>query len=139
MPAQRSRQRSAVLATSRSSSAALVAGCGSGGGESSVAAAPKDPDAEVSGTLRVFAYEDSVRPEMIDPVTEANPGLKIETATFDSNEEAAAKLAGGFEADVVEVCADEMQPLLTQDLIRPLDTKGITPGTTSRSPTPTAS
>jgi spermidine/putrescine transport system substrate-binding protein len=106
--------------------AVLVAGCGSGGGESGVAPAPKDPDAEVSGTLRVFAYEDSVRPEMIDPVTEANPDLKIETATFDSNEEAAAKLAGGFEADVVEVCADEMQPLLTQNLIRPLDPKGIT-------------
>ena len=63
---------------------------------------------------------------MIDPVTEANPDLKIETATFDSNEEAAAKLAGGFQADVVEVCADEMQPLLDQDLIRPLDPKGIT-------------
>ena len=52
------------------------------------------------------------RPEMIDPVLEANPDLKIETATFDSNEEAAAKLAGGFEADVVEICADEMTPLL---------------------------
>ena len=74
----------------------------------------------------MFAYEDSVTPEMIDPVTDANPDLKIETATFDSNEEAAAKLAGGFQADVVEVCADEMQPLLDQDLIRPLDPKGIT-------------
>ena len=74
----------------------------------------------------MFAYEDSVTPEMIDPVTEANPDLKIETATFDSNEEAAAKLAGGFQADVVEVCADEMQPLLDQSLIRPLDPKGIT-------------
>ena len=63
---------------------------------------------------------------MIDPVTEANPDLKIETATFDSDEEAAAKLAGGFQADVVEVCADEMQPLLDQGLIRPLDPKGIT-------------
>ena len=93
---------------------------------SEVAAAPDDPDAPVSGTLRVFAYEDSVRPEMIDPVLEANPDLKIETATFDSNEEAAAKLAGGFQADVVEVCADEMQPLLDQGLIRPLDPKGIT-------------
>ncbi len=105
--------------------AALAAGCGSGG-ESGIASAPKDPEAEVDGTLRVFAYEDSVRPEMIDPVTEANPNLQIETATFDSDEEAAAKLAGGFEADVVEVCADEMQPLLDQKLIRPLDPKGIT-------------
>jgi spermidine/putrescine transport system substrate-binding protein len=91
-----------------------------------VAPPPSDPDAQVSGTLRVFAYEDSVRPEMIDPVSDANPDLKIETATFDSDEEAAAKLAGGFQADVVEVCADEMQPLLDQGLIRPLDPAGIT-------------
>ena len=74
----------------------------------------------------MFAYEDSVTPEMIDPVLEDNPGLKIETATFDSNEEAAAKLAGGFEADVVEICLDEMEPLVKQDLLRPIDPKGIT-------------
>ena len=96
-----------------------TAGCGSDEGTSEVAPAPGDPDAEVSGTLRVFAYEDSVVPELIDPVTEANPDLEIKTATFDSNEEAAAKLAGGFEADVVEICLDEMQPLVNQDLLRP--------------------
>ena len=105
---------------------ALAAGCGSGGGTEEVAAAPADPDAELTGTLRVFAYEDSVTPEMIDPVLEDNPELKIETATFDSNEEAAAKLAGGFEADVVEICLDEMEPLVKQDLLRPIDPKGIT-------------
>jgi spermidine/putrescine transport system substrate-binding protein len=120
-----SKARAQALAALAASLAALVAGCGSGDENSSVAAAPDDPDAKVSGTLRVFAYEDSVRPEMIDPVAEANPGLDIQTATFDSDEEAAAKLAGGFEADVVEVCADEMKPLLDQNLIRPLDPKGI--------------
>ena len=104
----------------------FAAGCGGDSGNSEVAAAPADPDAEVSGTLRVFAYEDSVVPELIDPVLEANPGLEIETATFDSNEEAAAKLAGGFEADVVEICLDEMTPLVKQDLLRPIDPKGIT-------------
>ncbi len=106
--------------------AVLAAGCGSGGGDTEVAAAPEDPDAPLSGTLRVFAYEDSVTPEMIDPVLKANPDLEIETATFDSNEEAAAKLAGGFEADVVEICLDEMTPLVSQDLLRPIDPKGIT-------------
>ena len=120
------RHRTLAAALAVGLTAALAGGCGSGGGDSSVAAAPDDPNAEVSGTLRVFAYEDSVTPKMIDPVTDANPDLKIETATFDSNDEAAAKLAGGFEADVVEVCADEMQPLLDQNLIRPLDPKGIT-------------
>ena len=105
---------------------ALAAGCGSGGGTEEVAAAPADPDAELTGTLRVFAYEDSVTAEMIDPVLDDNPGLKIETATFDSNEEAAAKLAGGFEADVVEICLDEMEPLVNQDLLRPIDPVWIT-------------
>ncbi len=100
---------------------------------------PSDPDAEVSGTLRVFAYEDSLVPELIDPVLEANPGLTIETASFDSNEEAAAKLAGGFEADVVEVCARRDEPLVKQDLLRPLDPEGSPTGTTSTSPTPRAS
>jgi spermidine/putrescine transport system substrate-binding protein len=118
--------RSKALVLISMAAAGLVAGCGSGGGESGVAPAPSDPNAKVSGTLRVFAYEDSVRPDMMDPFTQANPDLKVETATFDSDEEAAAKLAGGFEADVVEVCADEMQPLLTQNLIRPLDPSGIT-------------
>jgi spermidine/putrescine transport system substrate-binding protein len=120
------KQRLAAAVAAGVGALVLASGCGSGGGESGIAAAPDDPNAPVSGTLRVFAYEDSVTPEMIDPVTDANPDLKIETATFDSNDEAAAKLAGGFQADVVEVCADEMQPLLDQNLIRPLDPKGIT-------------
>jgi spermidine/putrescine transport system substrate-binding protein len=107
-------------------SATVAAGCGGDDGTTDVAAAPADPEAEVSGTLRVFAYEDSVTPQMIDPVLEANPDLRIETATFDSNEEAAAKLAGGFEADVVEICLDEMEPLVKQDLLRPIDPAGIT-------------
>ncbi len=48
---------------------------------------------------------------MLDPFREANPDLELKTASFNSNKAAAAKLAGGFEADVVEVCADEMEPL----------------------------
>ena len=105
--------------------AAVVAGCGSGGGNSAVAPAPKDPDAPVSGTLRVFAYGDTVPDEMLDPFREANPEVDLKVATFDSNKAAAAKLAGGFEADVVEVCTDEMKPLTARGLIRPLDPKGV--------------
>lgn len=118
--------RRASLAIAIAATAAFAAGCGGSGGTDTVASAPKDADAEVSGTLRVFAYEDSVVPELIEPVLEANPGLEIETATFDSNEEAAAKLAGGFEADVVEICLDEMTPLVKQNLLRPIDPAGIT-------------
>ena len=58
-------------------------------------------------------------------MTEANPDLEIKTASFDSNEEAAAKLPGGFEADVVEICLDEMKPLVDKGLLRPLDPDGL--------------
>ncbi len=71
---------------------------------------PKDPDAPVSGTLRVFAYQDTVADDLLDPFRKQNPNLDVKTASFGSDEEAAAKLAGGFKADVVEVCLDEMQP-----------------------------
>lgn len=102
-----------------------VAGCGAGGGTTELAPPPDDPDKPASGTLRVFAYGDTVPDEMLDPFRAANPDLELKVATFDSNKSAAAKLAGGFEADVVEVCTDEMAPLLARDLIRPLDPRGV--------------
>ncbi len=106
--------------------AAMAAiGCGGGGGNSTLAPPPEDMDAPATGTLRVFAYGDTVPDEMLDPFREANPDVDLKVATFDSNKAAAAKLAGGFEADVVEVCTDEMAPLLAQNLIRPLDPEAI--------------
>ena len=101
-------------------------GCGGSGGNSSLAPPPEDIDAPATGTLRVFAYGDTVPDEMLDPFREANPDVDLKVATFDSNKAAAAKLAGGFEADVVEVCTDEMEPLLARNLIRPLDPEAIT-------------
>ena len=100
---------------------AAAAGCGGGTGESTVAPPPKDMDSPATGTLRVFAYGDTVPDEMLDPFKEANPDVELKVATFDSNKAAAAKLAGGFEADVIEVCTDEMEPLLARNLIRPID------------------
>jgi len=104
-----------------------LAACGSDGGTTDQATAPGDAAADEpsNGTLRVFAYEDSVTPEMMDPFQEQNPDLDIKTATFDSNSEAAAKLAGGFEADVVEVCLDEAEPLLRRNQLRAIDTSGV--------------
>lgn len=104
--------------------AALLAGCGSTH-NTSTAPAPRDPAAPASGSLRTFTYEDTVTPHLLDPFKEANPDLDVKTATFDSDSEAAAKLVGGFQADVVEACADEINPLSEQNLLRPLDTKGI--------------
>lgn len=105
--------------------ALVLSACGGSSGTTDTAAAPKDLDTPSTGELRVFAYEDSVTPEMMDPFQKQNPDLNIKTATFDSDSEAAAKLAGGFEADVVEVCLDEAKPLLQRNLLRPLDPAGI--------------
>ncbi len=102
-----------------------VAGCGGGSGDTNVAPPPKDPDAPATGTLKVFAYGDTVVDQMIKPFEQQNPDLNLEIASFNSNKAAAAKLAGGFEADVVEVCTDEMQPLLARDLLRPLDESAV--------------
>jgi spermidine/putrescine transport system substrate-binding protein len=106
-------------------SCVVAVGCGQNAGETSVAPPPKDPDAPATGTLRFFAYGDTLDDKILDPFREQNPDLNLETASFNSNKAAAAKLAGGFKADVVEVCADEMQPLLIRGLIRPLDPAGI--------------
>jgi len=105
--------------------AIVTAGCGAGSGDTEVAPAPADPNAPATGTLKLFTYGDTVADEMIEPFEKANPDLNLEIATFDSNKAAAAKLAGGFEADVVEVCTDEMEPLLARGLLRPLDEKAV--------------
>jgi spermidine/putrescine transport system substrate-binding protein len=105
--------------------AALLAGCGGGGGTSEPAPPPADPDAPVTGTLRTITYSDAACDIILDPFRKANPDLELKTATFDSVQEGAAKLAGGFEADVVHVCSDEYQPLVTRGLLRPIDPDAI--------------
>lgn len=104
-----------------------LAACGSSSGTTEEAAAPSKAQAEkpATGTLRLFAYDDTVTDEQLDPFRKANPDVDLKIATFNSNEEAAAKLAGGFEADVVEVCLDEAEPLLVRNQLRPIDTAGI--------------
>jgi spermidine/putrescine transport system substrate-binding protein len=105
---------------------ALLAGCGSStGGTDAVAPAPADPDQPATGTLRVFTYEDTTAPDLMEPFEKQNPDLNVQTASFGSDEEAAAKLVGGFQADVVESCLDEMQPLKQQGLLRPVDPAGV--------------
>jgi spermidine/putrescine transport system substrate-binding protein len=104
----------------------LLAACGaSTGGTDAVAPAPKDPNQPATGTLRVFTYEDTTAPDLMKPFEEQNPELTVKTASFGSDEEAAAKLVGGFQADVVESCLDEMEPLKKEGLLRPLDPAGV--------------
>ena len=105
--------------------AAIAGGCGSSDGDSSAAPPPADPDAPVSGTLRTFPYSDTASDVILDPFRAENPNLDLKTATFDSVQEGAAKLAGGFDADVVNVCSDEYQPLVARGLLRPIDPRAI--------------
>lgn len=106
-----------------------LSACGSGnggdGGSDAAVPPPDDADAPATGTLRIFTYGDTVADEIIDPFREQNPDLDLKIATFNSDKAAAAKLSGGFQADVVEVCADEMKPLLARNLIRPVDPGGV--------------
>lgn len=104
--------------------AITAAGCGSDS-SSDPAPPPADPDAPVSGTLRSFTYGDTASDAILDPFRKQNPDLDLKTATFDSVQEGSAKIAGGFETDVVQACSDEYQPLLARDLLRPIDPAGI--------------
>jgi spermidine/putrescine transport system substrate-binding protein len=120
------RLRAPILAALLALALALgLSACGSTDGDTATAEAPADPAAAASGTLRTFTYEDTIAPHLLDPFKEENPQVDVKTATFDSDAEAAAKLVGGFQADVVEACADEINPLSERHLLRPLDPKGL--------------
>jgi spermidine/putrescine transport system substrate-binding protein len=102
--------------------ATTVAACGSDGG-SDVSDSADDP---VTGAVRTFTYDDSIDPAILDPFEDAYPGVEVQTATFNSNAQAAAKIKGGFGTDVIEVCLDESSPLVSADLLAPIDTSKIT-------------
>lgn len=99
----------------------LLAACGGEDAPSSDSA-----DDPVTGTVRTFTYDDSIEPEVLDPFEAAFPGVQVETATFNSNAQAAAKIRGGFSTDVIEVCLDESSPLIDNNLLAPIDTSKIT-------------
>ena len=90
--------------------------------------APPAPDpgqrdaAEPSGTLRVFAFEDSIIPEVTEPFLAKYPGVELETSAFNSGDEALTKLESGFRADVVEVCIREVPRYTASGVLLPLET-----------------
>jgi spermidine/putrescine-binding protein len=101
----------------------LLAACGGGddGGQASGSA-----DGQVSGTLRMFTYDDTIAPAIMNPFKAKYPNLKVENATFNSDAEAAAKIKGGFGADIIEICLDESSPLIDANLLAPIDTSKVT-------------
>jgi spermidine/putrescine transport system substrate-binding protein len=102
------------------SAALLLAACGGGGGSGG------DENTATAGELRTFTYEDTVDPEILDPFKKEHPDLDVRTATFESLDEAAAKIKSGFSTDVIEVCLDEAAPLLADKLLAPIDTSKLT-------------
>ncbi|MET4430815.1 extracellular solute-binding protein [Mycolicibacterium sp. 624] len=105
-----------IRMTACASAALLLAACG-GGSESTASGG--------GGELRTFTYEDTVSDEILAPYKAANPDVDVRTATFESLDEAAAKLKSGFSTDVIEVCLDEAKPLLENDLLAPIDTSKL--------------
>jgi spermidine/putrescine transport system substrate-binding protein len=107
-----------------SASAFVLAACG---GDASPE--PGDGDASTggppSGSLTFFAYEDAFEPELLDPFEAANPDLTVRTAAFASGDETVAKLDGGFQADVVNVCVEDTVRMVNLGLLQPIDTSRI--------------
>ena len=109
--------------------AALVASCGGGSATSPTSPSPGAPSAThtagLSGRLSLFGYEDGFVPQAIGGFEKANPGLKVSTASFGTNDEAVAKMRAGFRVDVVDVCVEETPRMVKLGLLQPLDTSRI--------------
>src|SRR5262245_44205052 len=105
----------------------FAAGCG-GGDDKPVGAGssnPSDP-ASISGTIRLFSYEDGYDPDYMKSFKEQYPNIKLDTASFGSNEEAIAKVKSGFTADVINTCVDEgALEAVEAGIYAPLDTSRL--------------
>lgn len=88
---------------------------------------PTEPSAaaEPSGTLRVFAFEDSIIPEVTEPFNQKYPDVQLETSAFNSGDEALTKLESGFQTDVVEVCIREVPRYTASGVLQALDTSRL--------------
>ena len=94
--------------------------------EPTVGGTTSGASSEPSGTLRVFAFEDSLIPEVTEPFLAQYPDVQLETAAFGSGDEALTKLESGFETDVVEVCIREVPRYTAAGVLMPLDEGRLT-------------
>jgi spermidine/putrescine transport system substrate-binding protein len=78
-----------------------------------------------TGTVIFLTFENSLLPEVIKPFTDANPDLNLQASTFNTQDEAVAKLQAGFKADVVYACLTDTQRLVSGGLVQPIDTSRI--------------
>ncbi|GAA2134619.1 PotD/PotF family extracellular solute-binding protein [Nocardioides bigeumensis] len=100
----------------------FLAACGSDGNGGP---SPEGTDGVVSGELRTFTYSDTVHESKMVNFHKNYPDVEVRTATFESNDEAAAKIKAGFRADVIEVCLDEQGPLVDAGMLAPIDTSRL--------------
>ena len=100
----RARSRAALLAAG-SCLMLAAAGCGSGSSSSqSVATAP----AQISGQLKVYAYEDGFTPGYVKSFKAQYPKVDLQTQAFSSSTSALTKLrTGSVSPDVINTCVDE--------------------------------
>src|SRR5215207_2641974 len=76
--------------------ALIGAACSSSGDDDGASDQASAASGEPTGTLRVFAFEDSLIPEVLDPFEAQYPGVEVQTAAFGSGDEALTKLEAGF-------------------------------------------
>jgi len=98
-----------------------LAACGSDGDSGGGSSSEGGSDGTVSGELRTFTYSDTVAESKLVNFRKKYPDVELRTATFESNDEAAAKIKAGFRADVIELCLDEQGPLVDAGMLAPLD------------------
>jgi spermidine/putrescine transport system substrate-binding protein len=89
-------------------------------------ACSKSSGTSQTGSVIFLTYQGSLLPDVIKPFTDANPDLNLQATTFDTEDEAVAKLQGGFKADVVYACLTDTERLVTAGLVQPIDTSRIT-------------
>ena len=83
---------------------------------------PMADGVKASGVLKIYNYADYLDPSMIKKF-EKETGIKIQVATYNSSDEAAAKLASGavsFDL-IVGLSAGKIVSLIAQQLIQPLN------------------
>jgi spermidine/putrescine-binding protein len=109
---------SAVLGVTIVAVAAIGVASAKGRGETSPSAA--------SGTVHLFAFEDTLDPHVINGFKKAYPNIKLVTGAFANSDEAVAKLRAGFQADVIELCVRDTPRMAKAGLLAPIDTSKIT-------------
>ena len=73
----------------------------------------------------MFGYEDAFVPEILKPLQKLYPDLSVKTATFSSNDEAVAKIRGGFGTDLINICTDDTARLIRLGMIQPIDVSKV--------------